>query len=272
MKRSLGQIFLALFSNKSLLVIKSIKLIKNWFPFLLNYSGLCNRGRTFKLRDGTIIKVSDGFSCSSIGVVYLKHEYGDVDDNSTIIDIGANIGAFSIYCTKHHENNKAYAFEPSTVNYQYLLENIEINKLGSRIVPFKYAVGARNGKAMLTIQSTSLFHSLYKIESDEGYAERSDEGVNSEEVDCITLKDIIDLNQIERCDLLKLDCEGAEYDILYNLPVVYLGRIKRIAIECHKLKTDNPEYNYKGLMNYLSKNGFEIKQFGHGIFWATKRW
>src|SRR6266508_6011309 len=52
-------------------------------------------------------------------------------------------------------------------------------------------------------------------------------------VKAVSLKDIFDAHAVEQCDFLKLDCEGAEYDILFSLAVDYFRRIKRIAMEYH---------------------------------------
>ena len=49
----------------------------------------------------------------------------------------------------------------------------------------------------------------------------------------MTIPEILDGNGPKRCDLLKMDCEGAEYDILYHCPSEVLTRIDRIALEVH---------------------------------------
>ena len=263
--------FCGVFFKKITLIPKAIWQIKNWFVFLLNGSGLKDVASIYKLRDGTVIKVPDGISCRVIATVYLKRDYGLVEDNSIIIDIGAHIGVFSLYCAKHSKNNKVYAFEPSELNYKYLTENIGINQLQSQIIPFKCAVAGKRAKAKLMIHNISFFHSLYEIEPEARFVARSEEGIGTEEVDCIALKDIIDENEIRKCDLLKLDCQGAEYDILYSLPLDYLNRIERMVIECHNLKTCNPRYNDKSLMRYLSENGFEIKELKQAIFEVIKK-
>ena len=53
------------------------------------------------------------------------------------------------------------------------------------------------------------------------------------EVAAFTLEEIFDREKIESCDLLKLDCEGAEYEILLNAPANVLRRVSRISLEYH---------------------------------------
>ena len=72
----------------------------------------------------------------------------------------------------------------------------------------------------------------------------------------ITPLDIFDENGLERCNLLKIDCEGAEYDIFYNTPAEYFDRIDRIRMEYHNRTI--PEYNIKDLTRFLKKMRFEM--------------
>ena len=65
-------------------------------------------------------------------------------------------------------------------------------------------------------------------------------------VECITLENIFDENRITNCDLLKLDCEGAEYDILMNTKKEIFEKIKLISLEYH---------------NIINHDGYELKKF-----------
>ena len=64
-------------------------------------------------------------------------------------------------------------------------------------------------------------------------------------------------NKIEKVDLLKLDCEGAEYDILYSLPKEKFKKINRIALEAHK--REGKTNNALSLKAFLEENGFVCK-------------
>jgi FkbM family methyltransferase len=59
----------------------------------------------------------------------------------------------------------------------------------------------------------------------------NDLGSDIEVVQSTTLAEILIKNQINEIDFLKLDCEGAEYDILYQSPLEVLRTIKNVAIE-----------------------------------------
>jgi hypothetical protein len=61
---------------------------------------------------------------------------------------------------------------------------------------------------------------------------------------------------IRQVDLVKLDCEGAEYEILFNLPPVYFPRIRRIVLEYHDNVT---AYTHLDLAAFLKEQGYRVK-------------
>jgi hypothetical protein len=63
-------------------------------------------------------------------------------------------------------------------------------------------------------------------------------------------------NGIETCDLLKLDCEGAEYPILLNTPSALFARIHRIILEYHSSTTSA---EHVALVKYLEQAGYRIR-------------
>ena len=236
--------------------------IKNWRVFVLNYLGVKDQKEVYQFRDGTKIKTSDGVSAATIAVIFIKKDYGATPENSVIIDIGANIGVYSIFACKS-KNTKVYAFEPALQNYNLLVENIKLNGLGDRIIPFKAAVGAKKEKRTIYI-GDSPFNSFHSIDNPYG----------QEEVECVSLRDVFDENKIQMCDILKMDCEGAEFEILYNLPDEYYKKIKEIRAEYHSSLSDQKD-NPEDLLKFLEQKGFKITKIkkvnsSNGDFWAKK--
>jgi hypothetical protein len=78
----------------------------------------------------------------------------------------------------------------------------------------------------------------------------------------------MDENAIEKCDLLKMDCEGAEYDILYNCPPEYLRRIDQIAMEVHS--GQQKDQNIEALEAFFRKQGFITRRKPVGMLWAWR--
>ena len=85
------------------------------------------------------------------------------------------------------------------------------------------------------------------------------ENIKAIEVPCLGLFDVFEEHKIDRCDLLKLDCEGAEYEVLYNAPEEVLNKIDQMAIEVHQGKQENE--NLLSLKKFLTTCHFELFQF-----------
>ncbi len=235
--------------------------IKNWSVFLLNYAHFTNTAVEYIFRNGIRIKTPDSVSTATVAVIFIKKDYGDIPDNSVVIDVGANIGVFSIFSAG--KNNIVYSYEPMPNNFRLLEENIKLNKLENRVLVFNLSVGAKREKRKLYL-GQSPFHSFLPVESSPfnalyGDLKKADEQ-SFLEVSCISLKDIFDENKINKCDILKIDCEGAEYEILYNLPDVYFKRIKEIRMEYHN-HLNQHENSGKYLRSFLTNRGFSVEKF-----------
>jgi len=83
------------------------------------------------------------------------------------------------------------------------------------------------------------------------------ENSNFVQVDSISIVEIFENNLIEKCNFLKLDCEGAEYAIIELLSKNYLKRIEKTVIEYHM--ADTKPNLLQNLQNTLKNNSFEIK-------------
>jgi len=87
-------------------------------------------------------------------------------------------------------------------------------------------------------------------------------------VSAVTIPEIFAENGLERCDLLKMDCEGAEYDIIYNCPSEVLGRIERIAMEVHG--GPGAGQNIDALEVFLRESGFATRRRPVGLLAAWR--
>lgn len=135
-------------------------------------------------------------------------------------------------------------YEPIPENYKLMLKNIELNNLNKKIFPFNLAVSNKKETIKMFLSHDTTGHSTVKKE--EKYLE----------VQTTTIKEIFDKNKIERCDLLKIDIEGGEYEILYNLSDAYFKMINKICMEVHDI--DDSANNLKNLVPFLESKGFEL--------------
>lgn len=229
---------------------KLIKTIKNYRLYLKDYFGkIKNTYIIYKLRNGVKYKIRGGSTDRFIfNEVWLHKSYipkgFEIKPNDIVVDIGAHAGIFTILASYYAQNGKIYSFEPFKENYDLLLENIKLNNFRN-VHAFNKAVSNKSGKLKFYVSQTKNKgqNSMYKL----------DESQKEVSVDKISFKDF--LKRIPKIDFLKIDCEGAEYEILFSLDKKDLEKINKISMEYHNYKGHNGEE----LANFLYKNGFKVK-------------
>ena len=92
---------------------------------------------------------------------------------------------------------------------------------------------------------------------------------NPAAVEMVLLEQLMAERSLEWIDLLKLDCEGAEYSILYECPAACLDRIGAIALEAHRGEGENE--SREGMRRYLGARGFETRTGGRDLLTAWRR-
>lgn len=173
----------------------------------------------------------------------------DAPAGGVIVDIGAHVGVFTAWAATHYKGLRVVALEPSSRMCAALRENVAASRLHD-VTAVQAACGARAGQATLYSRGAEGMNSLYKTDN-YGSAFRS-----LETVQVVTLDEVFSRFAIERCALLKLDCEGAEYDILFNAAGGTLARIDRIAMEYHVgLAPGCPQ----ALQDFLEGRGFTVR-------------
>lgn len=202
-----------------------------------------------------------------IGREYLGDGY-EIGEADTVIDIGGNIGSFALLASKYAARGVVYTFEPVLENFRLLTRNLAANAAGN-VVARRAAVLGTRGVARFYLNPTNTgAHSVF-----EHYGAGSGE---VESAEAITLEDHFREHRIERCGLLKLDCEGSEYQILHGLPPEVLARIDRIVMEYHSTTPSAAETREQAdrLVEHLCRAGYVIDTYsdtgGCGIIRARR--
>lgn len=242
-----------------------IRNVKNWPTYFLYYLGLRKGGGVFVLRNGAIIQDAEGMASGTIAVVFIRKHYGSIVGKHTVVEIGANIGVFAIYAATTEPNVRVYSFEPVRANYDVLVKNIAENRCQDRITPFNLGVASKKGKRKFYLGS-SPEHSLYR----DNVCDQSGESVS---VDCLSLNDILTANSISKVDLLKINAEGAEYEILYSTSKESFDKIDEIRMEYHKQSSER--HNLECLRSFLGRMGYAVTYLyeheeGEGFVWIKK--
>lgn len=182
----------------------------------------------------------------------------------TVVDVGANQGYFSLYAAS--KGATVYAFEPCRENFEMLKWNVENNGFGDRVKIFNAAVTGRQGQVPLFVfEDTSGEIDLATVTTSNRYVDGA--RVQTRCTESMTLDSLINDLRISICDFLKMDCEGAEYEILRSTSRHSFRKIARIAMECH-------DHRIEEAATILRNAGFETVCEGSGwlgILTATKR-
>lgn len=192
------------------------------------------------LRDGT----TDSWIAREIFFEKAYARYFDVRKNDTVVDVGAHIGLFALYA-QGRGAARIFAFEPNPANFDALLRNISLNS-AKNVQPLRVAV--------FPGVTSTVFHiptSKYKDRS--SAFEIVKEAHEDIRVDCISLDDFANKNDIKRIDFMKLDAEGAEHKILAESDCMSI--VQKVVVEAHDIE-GHPKEEVEG---QLAKRGFHTK-------------
>lgn len=157
-----------------------------------------------------------------------------------VVDVGASIGDSAIYFALRGAT-KVIAFEPILASFTAACENISRNHLEGVIDLRRAAVGGRTGSVSL----------------DDGISGSTGNRVVSS--DRGTLVDVTSLDELVKSEgltdsVMKVDCEGEEYDIISKARMETLRSFSHIILEYH--------YGYSTLCSKLSSCGFDVLRWG----------
>jgi FkbM family methyltransferase len=179
---------------------------------------------------------------------YLPPRWSPAPD-AMIVDIGANVGVFAVWASLLVPLGRVFAVEPSRAMFAFLETNIERNAL-TNVVAIPNAVSGTDGRTALFSRGPGAMNTLYSVDNYQSRFQKL------EDVDSVTLDTLFTRWRIDRCDLLKLDCEGAEYEILLNASSQTFRRIRALAVEYHVgLNEHSPEE----LARVLASHGFQAR-------------
>jgi FkbM family methyltransferase len=172
-----------------------------------------------------------------------------------VVDIGAQIGVFTVRAATAAPGVRVVSFEPFPDNYRLLQANVELNDL-SHVTPVNQAVSA--------IAET---RDLYISEVNTGGHSFFGAGPSGKtvEVETTTLPDLMTAHDLTQINFLKMDCEGAEVEILEACPAETLACIDKMVIETHE--RDHP--TGRGWVQRLRDHGFETQM--HDNLLCVKR-
>lgn len=201
--------------------------------------------------------------------LFLDHQYRFCDEaiknaKHAIIDIGGHLGFFSLLAATLNPTVSIFAFEPHAGNYEILKANLKQNRI-KNVHPKQLAVSDKVGETELQISKEDLNHSLEKAIEPTG---------ETQKIQTTTLQRIFEKNRLEQCDLLKLDCEGSEFKIIYSTPKDLFAKIHYIFLEYHDWIGGE---NSKELKFFLEQMGYRVQHYPNnkmkelGFLWCARK-
>lgn len=183
--------------------------------------------------------------------LYENYMFPISSKSSTIFDVGANIGYYTIQFAQKTEGI-VYAFEPMSYQYNTLLKNIEINELNN-VYPVQQIVSDSVGKERIYFSGINNTAASSVVVETEDY----------EDIPTITLDQFCKEKNIEFIDLIKIDVEGYEMNVLKGLSeMLKTNRIKHMFIEVVERHLQKAGSSSEELFTYLKKysyDGYSIK-------------
>lgn len=167
--------------------------------------------------------------------------------NAVVLDVGAHIGSFALLLADMAPEGKIYALEPAVDTFEVLQKNVTENDLDKRMFPCRVALYNENS-------TVKLFHD--EQSGNWGHSIVSELSKSYEEVTTITMDDFLKQHHISHVDLIKFNCEGAEFKIIESASDKAINSIDTWIILFHEdLETQG---NRDAIVKRLKKNGFIV--------------
>ena len=227
---------------------------RNWWAVAFSKVG---KNVVLEVRNGTRYFVRAGTAdLAAVNETVIQNPYlrsGGIElpADATVIDIGAYIGDFTVQAAQACPRGRILAVDPIEAHLRMIERQIALNQLAN-VQTIRAAIGDRNALV-------GLAHG--------GMASRTVLGVQGT-VEMVTLERLMDRYGVESVDLLKLDCEGAEWDILPAAEPV-LSRVRQISMEFHAERG----WTAPRMAAWLRARGFTVSHTSgrwNGLLWARR--
>ncbi len=147
----------------------------------------------------------------------------------TVIDVGAHIGTFALHLAQVHPQATIHCFEPSPTTANFLRRNVELNGFADRIAVVESALSSERGEAQLSDNRSGSGHNrLVRL----GGAKP---GGHATTVTTVTFDEAV-RSSVSLVDVVKIDCEGAEYDFVLGSSASSWTSVERVVLEYHQVE------------------------------------
>jgi FkbM family methyltransferase len=211
-----------------------------------------------RLRGGDSIRLQELTDLKTFWQIFLRQIYRVDASDRIILDLGANIGLFTLYSARRAPAARIFAIEPFPANFERLLETVREHDLTGRVTCLKCAI---TGKAGMRLMYDG------PLPSQQRFLVAGGKSASGTPVQGITLCELFRQQALNKIDLLKIDVEGSEYEVLLSATPDELRIIRRIALEYHG---DCAPHSKVQIFDHLRKAGFRLiwdiqDRLGYGV-------
>ena len=163
------------------------------------------------LKNGIHLDLNDFGDLVTAWVVFLREEYKIPSEAGTLLDLGANIGCFSLHAAAKYRSARIVAVEPHPATFARLADNIRTNRFEDRIEAWSVGLAAQSGHGRMGGDGPSQSRGVLPVECEAGSSEFV--------VDVLSLDELVGRTcehfQSDVIDFVKMDIEGAEHEALF---------------------------------------------------------
>jgi FkbM family methyltransferase len=175
--------------------------------------------------------------------IFVRRSWPADVQGKVILDVGMANADSAVYFIEKGAK-LVIGLEPHSESFELAKENILLNRMSGRIIPLELALSPKSGR-----MTAGLSPEGHYITSFNGV--KSGEEASKTEVNGIGLEDLFRDLMLEKIDLIKMDCEGCEYEVIASIGNDTFAKIKEIVLEFHS----KPSI----LVDKLLQNGFDVQ-------------
>ena len=247
-------------------VLTCMKETPRWWPLTLAYLGVRPLSYPFevRLRSGELVFLSERTDLIIFWLIFVRRHYPVRKSDRVIVDVGANIGLFTLFAAREAPAARIISIEPFPETCQRLSNLVNTNRLTERVTIVNCAISGASGVAAMDSGSTipSQYKRIYS-EATQALNTRH-RGVAADAqpeagvtVRAETLDSVLKNLKAAPADLVKMNIHGSEYAVLMSTPPVTLQAFNRIAVQYHELPAE-ARLGKSQLFEYLDQAGFQL--------------
>lgn len=221
---------------------------KNYLGTILRYLKLSTTYPfEIQLRSSFTIEVKSFHDLVTYWVIFCRQEYPIPQDAQTIIDLGGNIGVFTLWAAMNSPKASILAVEPYPETFHRLTSQIKKNNLEESVATLQVGVAGSSGYGWMD--------ACCEISQSIGLSQANDSTTQALQVKTLSLDELVsyacDKWSSKQIDLLKIDIEGSEHDAVHHSSIETLRKVRNLVLEYH------PNHSKASLFSKFEQAGLQ---------------